>query len=66
VAAKRAPSAIQPGRLAAYDRVIGTVAGVVRKGATIPYTSVNGNMFSYLFDEGSLALRLSPADRGHS
>jgi hypothetical protein len=29
----------------------------------IPCTSVNGNMFSYLFDEGSLALRLSPVDR---
>ena len=63
MAAKRASSAIQPERLAAYDRLIETVPGVVRKGASIPYTSVNGNMFSYLFDEGSLALRLSPADR---
>jgi TfoX N-terminal domain len=63
MATKRAPSAIPPGRLAAYDRLIGTVPGVVRKGASIPYTSVNGNMFSYLFAEGSLALRLSPPDR---
>ena len=63
MAAKPASSAIQPGRLAAYDRLIGTIPGVERKGASIPYTSVNGNMFSYLFDEGSLALRLSPADR---
>jgi TfoX N-terminal domain len=63
VAEKRASSAVQPRRLAAYDRLIGTIPGVVRKGASIPYTSVNGNMFSYLFDEGSLALRLSPADR---
>jgi hypothetical protein len=60
---KRESSAIKPGPLAAYDRLIGTVPGVVRKGASIPYTSVNGNMFSYLFDKGSLALRLSPADR---
>jgi len=63
VASKRATSTIKPDRLAAYDRLIGTLPGVVRKGASIPYTSVNGNMSSYLFGEGSLALRLSPADR---
>ena len=63
MATKRASSAIQAARLAAYDRLIGAVAGVIRRGASIPYTSLNGNMFSYLFDEGSLALRLSPADR---
>jgi hypothetical protein len=63
VAAKPTPSTIKPERLAAYDRVIDTVPDVVRKGASIPYTSVNGNMFSYLFGEGSLALRLSAADR---
>ena len=63
MAAKQATSAIQPGRLAAYDRLIGTVPGITRKGASIPYTSVNGNMSSYLFGEGSLALRLGPSDR---
>jgi TfoX/Sxy family transcriptional regulator of competence genes len=63
VAAKPAPSTIKPDRLAAYDRVIEMMPGLVRKGASIPYTSVNGNMFSYLFGEGSLALRLSVADR---
>ena len=63
MAAKRTSSSIKPERLAAYDRVIEGVPGVVRKGASIPYTSVNGNMFSYLFGEGSLALRLSAADR---
>ena len=63
MATKRASSAIQPRRLASYDRLISTVPGVVRRGASIPYTSVNGNMFSYLFGEGALALRLSPADR---
>jgi hypothetical protein len=30
--------------LTAYDRVIATQPGVIRKGATIPYTSLNGNM----------------------
>jgi hypothetical protein len=48
--------------VAAYDRVIATVPGVERKGAKMPYTSVNGNMSSYLAEDGTLALRLSPTD----
>jgi hypothetical protein len=50
-------------RVAAYDRLVALVPEVERKGATMPYTSVNGNMFSYLDPAGSLALRLSAADR---
>lgn len=46
----------------AYDRVIATVEGVERKGAKMPYTSINGNMSSFL-DAGILGLRLSKADR---
>lgn len=49
--------------LEAYDRLIATQEGVERKGATMPYTSVNGHMFSYLSGPGTLALRLPPADR---
>ena len=44
--------------IALYDKVIGTVKGVQRKGASVPYTSLNGHMFSYLAKDGSLALRL--------
>lgn len=36
---------------------------VERKGATVPYTSLNGHMFSYLSKEGKLALRLPAAER---
>jgi hypothetical protein len=50
-------------RLEQYDRLIATQPGVERKGATIPYTSVNGHMFSYLSASGTLALRLPPAER---
>src|SRR6266566_4171490 len=50
-------------RLVAYDRVIAARPGVERKGARIPYTSLNGHMTSYLTETGSLVLRLSPADR---
>ena len=57
-----APSA-RPDRVAAYDRLVAAVPEIVRKGATMPYTSVNGNMFSYLDASGSMALRLPAADR---
>lgn len=50
-------------RLEQYDRLIGTQPGVERKGATVPYTSVNGHMFSFLSDTGKLALRLPARER---
>jgi len=50
-------------RVAAYDRLVAAVPEVERKGAAMPYTSVNGNMFSYLDPAGSMALRLSGPDR---
>jgi hypothetical protein len=46
-----------------YEKLIATNPHVERKGATVPYTSVNGHMFSYLSKEGKLALRLPPAER---
>ena len=39
---------IGPERIAQYDRLIRSIAGVERKGAKMPYTSVNGHMFSFL------------------
>ncbi len=59
---KPAPSA-PPDRVEAYGRLVAAVPEVERKGATMPYTSVNGNMFSYLDASGSMALRLSEPDR---
>ena len=48
--------------LAWYDKVIATNGAVVRKGDTVPYTSLNGNMSSALHKDGTVALRLpSPA-----
>lgn len=49
--------------LDAYDRLVASSHGVERKGAKLPYTSVNGNMSSFLAETGMLALRLSPSDR---
>jgi hypothetical protein len=36
---------------------------VERKGATMPYTSLNGNMFSFLMKSGRVGLRLPEAER---
>ena len=52
-----------PARLELYERVVATVEAVERKGATMPYTSRNGHMFSFLDPTGSMALRLSADDR---
>src|SRR4026209_1493551 len=41
-----------------YEKVIATNPKVERKGATMPYTSVNGHMFSFLTKTGRMALRL--------
>jgi hypothetical protein len=48
-------------KLELYEKLIAANPGVERKGATVPYTSLNGHMFSYLSKEGKLALRL-PAE----
>ena len=45
-------------KLALYEKLVATNPKVERKGATVPYTSVNGHMFSYLSKEAKLALRL--------
>jgi hypothetical protein len=45
-------------KLALYEKLVATFPTVERKGATVPYTSVNGNMFSYLSKADVLALRL--------
>lgn len=48
-------------KLALYEKVVAAIPGLERKGASNPYTSLNGHMFSRLDPSGKLALRL-PAD----
>jgi TfoX/Sxy family transcriptional regulator of competence genes len=50
-------------RLKLYEKLVATNSNVERKGDTVPYTSLNGHMFSYLSKEGKLALRLPPEER---
>jgi hypothetical protein len=49
--------------VALYEALLATNPEIERKGATMPYTSVNGNMFSLLTSDGTLALRLPEPDR---
>lgn len=55
--AKIRSSDVSPEKLALYDRLIATIPGLERKGASMPYTSLNGHMFSLLAD-GEISLRL--------
>lgn len=47
----------------AYDCLIAADSRIERKGKTMPYTSVNGHMFSFLDKQGNMGLRLSQDDR---
>jgi TfoX/Sxy family transcriptional regulator of competence genes len=49
--------------LALYEKLVATNPNVERKGATMPYTSVNGHMFSLLTKDGQLIIRLAQEDR---
>lgn len=50
-------------KLNLYEQLVANKQGVKRKGATVPYTSLNGHMFSLLTKEGILALRLPTKER---
>jgi len=50
-------------KLTLYERLVATNPRVRRKGATMPYTSLNGHMFSVFTKSGTLALRLPVGDR---
>jgi hypothetical protein len=50
-------------QLQLYEMLVATNPEVERKGKTMPYTSLNGHMFSFLSKEGILALRLPANER---
>src|SRR5215831_17565751 len=63
MSAKKAKKEVPADKLALYEKLVATIPGVERKGASVPYTSLNGNMFSYLSADGTLALRLPKGAR---
>jgi TfoX/Sxy family transcriptional regulator of competence genes len=46
-----------------YDKLIDTNPEIARKGKSMPYTSLNGHMFTYLSKSGSLGIRLPKEER---
>ena len=56
-------SQIPSDKLALYEKLVMTNPKVQRKGDTVPYTSLNGHMFSYLSKNGKMALRLPAEER---
>ena len=60
---KKGKSCHSPETLALYDKLISILPGISRKGASMPYTSLNGNMFSYIEKDGSFGIRLPEGPR---
>jgi hypothetical protein len=63
MATKKSNSNIPDDILELYAKLVATNPKVELKGATVPYTSHNGHMFSYLEKDGSLGLRLPEEDK---
>jgi hypothetical protein len=51
-------SSIPADKLALYEKLIATNPKIERKGAVHPYTSLNGHMFTYLDQTGTMGIRL--------
>jgi hypothetical protein len=49
--------------LGLYEKLVRTNPNVTRKGKTVPYTSLNGHMFSFLSKDGQVSLRLPKEER---
>lgn len=49
--------------LATYVALVEAFFGDQVKGKANPYTSMNGNMYSFLDDQGRVCLRMAEADR---
>lgn len=50
-------------KLALYEKLIATQPEIERKGKTVPYTSCNGHMFTFLGKDGHVAIRLPKDER---
>jgi hypothetical protein len=60
--AKAKESKIPADKLALYEKLLATCPEIERKGAVHPYTSLNGHMFTYLDQTGTLGMRLPKDD----
>jgi hypothetical protein len=63
MSAKKASSAAPETETRLYEAAVAATKGVELKGAAMPYTSLNGNMYSFLDKVGVVAVRLGEAER---
>lgn len=61
--AKKESTSIPASHLKRYEQLLESYSDIERKGAKTPYTSVNGNMFSFMTETGVLAIRLGEEQR---
>lgn len=54
---------VSPEKLDVYKKLVASNPLLELKGATIPYTSFNGHMFSYFEKDGTFGLRLPEKER---
>jgi len=58
--ATKKTNTFSPDKFSQYEKLVATNPKVKLKGATVPYTSHNGHMFSNFNPDGTLGLRLPP------
>jgi hypothetical protein len=63
MAKKGEKTSISQDKFDAYRRLIETNPKIELKGATVPYASFNGHMFSYFEKDGTFGLRLPEKER---
>jgi hypothetical protein len=63
MSAKKAAAKAPADKVALYEKLLATHPKIERKGATMPYMSLNGHMFNLLTPPGELILRLSESER---
>lgn len=59
----KAAQEIPQDKLEAYDRLIASHPEIERKGKSMPYTSMNGHMFTHLDKSGTMGIRLPEDER---
>lgn len=60
---KKEKNIIPPDKLKLYDKLVATDPNIERWGDTMPYTSLNGHMYTFLSKTGSLCIRLPKDER---
>lgn len=63
MATKKESSGVPADKLALYESLIATNPDIERKGVKLPYTSANGNMFTFISEAGLVGIRLPDDER---